>query len=95
MKDAVNFCDYFVLCSGTSDRHVNAIANGVDEGLHEHKIKVGSRQGMKESDWVVFDLGDVVFHVFQKDLRSFYRLEYLWKEAKRTPWKPPAAKSSK
>ncbi|MBU0469614.1 MAG: ribosome silencing factor [Candidatus Omnitrophica bacterium] len=83
MKDVVNFCDYFVICSGTTDRHVGGISDNIEDGLHELGIKSKLKQGVKKSDWVVFDLGDVVTHVFQKQSRKFYALEYLWQEAKR------------
>ena len=83
MKDVVNFCDYFVICSGTTDRHVGGIADNIEDGLQELGIKVKLKQGAKRADWVVFDAGDVVTHIFQKDSRKFYGLEYLWQEAKR------------
>ncbi len=82
MRKVVNFCDYFVICSGNTDRHVKAIAEGIDEGLEEAGLDIYSKQGMNRCDWIVFDTGDVVTHIFQKDLRDFYRLEYLWQEAK-------------
>ena len=83
MKDVVNFCDYFVICSGTTDRHVGGIADNIEDGLQELGIKVKLKKGAKRADWVVFDAGDVVTHIFQKDSRKFYGLEYLWQEAKR------------
>lgn len=83
MKGVVNFCDYFVICSGTTGRHVGGIADNIEDGLYELGIKVGLKQGEKRADWVVFDAGDVVTHIFQKDSRKFYELEYLWHEAKR------------
>lgn len=86
MRKVVNFCDYFVLCSGNTDRQVKAIADGIDEGLRELGIRLGNLRGMKDKHWVVFDLGDVVVHIFQKEARGFYRLEYLWQEAKEVKW---------
>ena len=83
MRQIVNFCDYFIICSGNTDRHVRAIADGVDEGLQKLGTKIKLQQGLKQSFWVVLDLGDVVIHVFQKQMREFYRLEYLWRDAKR------------
>ena len=82
MRKVVNFCDFFVICSGNTDRQVRAIVDGIDEGLEELGIRSSFKQGMKEGDWVVYDAGDVVAHVFQKDFREFYKLEYLWREAK-------------
>lgn len=86
MRQLVNFCDYFVLCSGNTDRQVKAIADGVDEGVALLGVKFGSKNKLKQADWIVFDAGDVVVHIFQKDKRQFYNLEYLWKDAKEVSW---------
>ena len=86
MRKVVNFCDYFVICSGTSDRHVKAIAEGIKEGLEELGADTSAKGGFKDCRWVVFDNGDVVAHIFQKDIREFYSLEYLWQEAKIVKW---------
>ena len=85
MRQKVNFCDYFVICSGNTDRHVRAIADGIDEALEQ----IGQKTRFEprgQSLWVVLDLGDVIVHVFQKQMRQFYRLEYLWREAKKVSW---------
>jgi len=82
MKSVANFCDYFVICSGTSDRQVRAIARGVIEGLEDIGESVRFKQGMQEGRWIVLDVGSVVTHVFDKDAREFYGLDYLWQEAK-------------
>lgn len=86
MRKIVNFCDYFVICSGNTDRHARAIADHIEESLSDLGRKVGSRQGLKKADWIVFDTGDVVAHIFQKQVRAFYELEYLWQEAKEVKW---------
>ena len=86
MKKVVNFCDSFVICSGTSDRHVRAIAGSIDEGLTPLGLKIRFRQGLKDATWVIYDAGDVVVHIFQKTTREFYNLEYLWQEAKPVKW---------
>lgn len=82
MRSVANFCDYFVICSGTSDRQVRAIANGIIEGLEELGEKVLFKQGTQEGRWIVLDTGNVVTHVFDRDAREFYGLDYLWQEAK-------------
>ena len=87
MRKIVNFCDYFVLCSGNTDRHVKAIAEGIGEGLDELGIRLNRRQGFKNTTWIVFDAGDVVTHIFDKPVREFYKLEYLWQDAKKVMWK--------
>lgn len=82
MRKLVNFCDYFVICSGNTFRQVRAIAEHIDEEFGKLGMPLRFKQGFKASEWVVFDAGDVVVHVFQKDVREFYGLEYLWQEAK-------------
>ncbi|MBF0385442.1 MAG: ribosome silencing factor [Candidatus Omnitrophica bacterium] len=86
MRGLVNFCDYFVICSGNTDRHVKAIADYIDEELAKLGQKARYRQGLNKADWIVLDNGDVVTHIFQKKLREFYNLEYLWQEAKPVKW---------
>lgn len=83
MRKVVNFCDYFVICSGTSDRHVRAIADGIEENLKKLGRNIQPKEGTQEGTWVVFDLGDIIAHIFEKDIREFYNLEYLWREAKK------------
>lgn len=86
MRKLVNFCDFFVICSGTSDRQVKALADAVEEGLETLGIKARYNHADKKPAWVVFDVGDVVVHIFQKDVREFYKLEYLWQDAKPVDW---------
>jgi ribosome-associated protein len=86
MRKIVNFCDYFVISSGSADRHVKAIADGICDGLDKMGNPIKFKEGMKQGNWVVLDAGDVIIHVFQKDLREFYGLEYLWQEAKPVKW---------
>ncbi len=85
MRKIANFCDFFVICSGNTDRQVKAIAEHIEDGLANIGIKTKFKRGTKSSalDWVVLDAGDVVTHIFQKETREFYQLEYLWREAKK------------
>ena len=87
MKKLVNFCDYFVLCSATSDRHAKAVAEGIEAGLKDSGLSVKLNRNLKDYTWIVLDTGVVVAHVFVKDVREFYNLEYLWREAKKVNWK--------
>ncbi|MFT5170159.1 MAG: ribosome-associated protein [Candidatus Omnitrophota bacterium] len=82
MRGVVNFCDYFVICSGNNDRHLQAIADSIQDGLQENGSKYNFRKAMKDKDWVVLDIGDIVTHVFLGEVREFYGLEHLWQEAK-------------
>lgn len=73
--------DYFVICTGTGDRHVKAIAKEIDEKLgHEGQNPVNI-EGMVEGKWVLIDYGAVLVHIFDQATRDFYRLEQLWAEA--------------
>jgi ribosome-associated protein len=83
MRKVANFCDYFVISTGNSDRQTRAIADGIIEGLEKKGQKARRQQGLNDGRWVIVDLGDVVAHVFEREMREFYGLEYLWQEAKR------------
>jgi len=86
MRKVANFCDYFVICSGNTDRHVRAIADNIDKELKDVGLKIQLKQGLHKCDWVVLDVGDIVTHIFQKQVREFYQLEHLWQEAKEVAW---------
>lgn len=83
MRKVANFCDYFVICSGNTDRQVKAIAQHVELSLEKFGIKIPLKEGVSDSSWIILDSGDVVLHVFDKGSREFYGLEYLWQEAKK------------
>ncbi len=87
MRKVANFCDYFVICSGDSDRQLKAIAQGIDEGLKDLGINLHLKHGMKSTTWILLDTGDVVVHIFETQAREFYGLEYLWQDAKQVAWK--------
>ena len=85
MQKVANYCDFFIICSGNTDRQVKAIAENIIDGLAKVSIKIKFNKGNSSSafDWIVLDAGDVVTHIFQKDLREFYQLENLWQEAEK------------
>lgn len=70
--------DYFVICSGTGDRHVKAIAREIDEKLRDEGVKPYNVEGVTEGTWVLMDYGSVWVHIFEPATREFYRLEQLW-----------------
>lgn len=70
--------DYFVICTGTSDTHVRAIADKVGERLRDEGLKPLRSTDTKADGWVLFDYGEVVFHVMLEEKRQFYDLESLW-----------------
>jgi ribosome-associated protein len=70
--------DYMVVCSGTSNIHIRAVADRVLERLKDHEIKGVRREGYSEARWILMDFGDVVAHVFDPEDRQFYALEEFW-----------------
>lgn len=100
MRGLVNFCDYFVIATGTSNRHVVAVAEGIDEGLNAIDIDghfsnvlkrgPGPSSGETEGAWMLLDMGDVVTHIFEPQAREFYGLEHLWQDAPAVAYKPPS-----
>jgi ribosome-associated protein len=82
-KDSGAFTDYFVMCSGTNPRQIQAIADAVDERLEALGLRVTHSEGYRQADWVLLDYVDFVVHIFSEKARQFYDLERLWKSAKR------------
>ena len=73
--------DYFVICSGSSERQVGAIADGIVEGLREEGVRPIGREGSSSAHWVLLDFGSVVVHIMAPPERDFYQLERLWADA--------------
>jgi ribosome-associated protein len=82
-KGSGAFTDYFVLCSGTNPRQVQAIADEVETRLKKVGIRPNQIEGYKQAEWVLLDYVDFVVHVFSEKARKFYDLERLWKSARR------------
>jgi len=82
LKDIVSFTDYFVLCTGTSDRMLDALADSVLEETRKTHRKRGRKEGLARDGWVLVDFGDVIVHLFSPDQRDYYQLEELWNEGK-------------
>jgi ribosome-associated protein len=81
VRDAVGYTDYFIVCSGNTDRQVKAIHDGIHQGLKgDHGLLPRRVEGLTESRWVLMDYLDVVVHIFTPEARAFYRLEQLWGE---------------
>ena len=80
-----SFADYFVICSGTSDRMLQALADAVMDLVRkeykEYKIR-GRIEGRAENGWVLVDFGDVILHIFSPERREYYQLEELWSQGK-------------
>lgn len=77
------FTDYFVVCSGTNPRQVQAIADEVETRLKKAGMRPNQVEGYKQAEWVLLDYVDFVVHVFSEKARKFYDLERLWKSARR------------
>tara|TARA_B100000989_G_scaffold291228_1_gene265454 strand:+ start:30 stop:401 length:372 start_codon:yes stop_codon:yes gene_type:complete len=76
-------CKFFILCTGTSNTHVAAIANSVRKNVSKKlKEKPFSMEGIENQEWVLIDYVDVVVHIFQSEIREFYDIENLWGDAK-------------
>ena len=76
------FADYFVICSGTSDRMLNALAKSVIEFLHQDYHLSASKEGEPRDGWVLIDVGDIIIHLFSPEKRNYYKLEDLWSQGK-------------
>lgn len=81
----IDYADFIVVMTGRSDRHVQALAQGIEEELRKRGKRPLSIEGIPNAHWVLMDLGDVVVHVFQEDARGMYDIEGLWTDAKRLP----------
>jgi ribosome-associated protein len=87
----VDYADYIVLMTGTSDRNVAAIARGIEADLAKESIAALALEGLPLARWVLIDFVEVVVHVFQSEWRQVYDLDGLWMDAPRIPL-PPAAR---
>ncbi|MFY9487523.1 MAG: ribosome silencing factor [Solirubrobacterales bacterium] len=82
VRGLANFTDYFIFCSGRTDRQVKAIHDAIREGMKgEFGINPIRTEGERERSWILLDYGDCIAHVMLPDVRDFYRLEQLWGDA--------------
>jgi ribosome-associated protein len=87
LRGISTFTDFFVLCSGTSEPHLKAIAGEVETKLkEEHGLRATAIDGFPASQWIVLDYLQVIVHVFHQNKREFYSLEDLWSDAPRLEW---------
>ncbi len=79
VRAKTSVADYFIVCTGTSDTHVRSIAEKVSENLRSSGIKALRRtQSTNQDGWVLYDFGDVIFHVMMEEKRQYYDLESFW-----------------
>jgi ribosome-associated protein len=82
LRGILGYADYFVICSGNTDRQAKAIHDAIHEGMKkQHGILPRRVEGLPQGNWILMDYLDVVVHVFTPETRAFYRLEQLWGEA--------------
>jgi ribosome-associated protein len=95
VEEAFFLSDVFVIATGSSRINVQALADHVEERLHErYDIKPLRVEGRNEGEWVLVDFGDIIVHIFQSDAREFYSLERLWGDAGRIKWEEPVVTDS-
>ena len=82
-KGSAAFTDYFVVCSGTNPRQIQAISDEVEQRLEKVGLHPAHVEGYKQAEWVLLDYVDFVVHVFSQKARKYYDLERLWKAARR------------
>ncbi|MBR1581314.1 MAG: ribosome silencing factor [Selenomonadaceae bacterium] len=78
MQGLMSSTDYFVICSAQTATQVRAIADNIEDELHEAGVDFSHKEGYNEGEWVLLDYGDVVAHVFREVNREYYALEELW-----------------
>jgi ribosome-associated protein len=84
LRTVAGYTDFFVICSGNTDRQAKAIHDAIHKGLKdEHSLMPRRVEGVSEARWILMDYLDVVVHVFTPDTRDFYRLEALWGDVPR------------
>ena len=83
VKKLSSLADYYLICSGTSDRQVQAIASSIEENLKKAKKPPLGIEGDRIGKWVLMDYGDVIIHVFYEPVRAFYNLERMWPDVPR------------
>ena len=89
LRGISTFTDFFVICSGTSEPHLKAIAGEIEGGLKtDHGVRPVSIDGFPASQWIVLDYMQVIVHVFHREKREFYSLEDLWGDAPRLACEP-------
>jgi ribosome-associated protein len=82
LRGMVEYTDYFVICSGRTDRQTKAIHDGIHVGMKSEHGRLPHRvEGLTDARWILMDYLDVVVHVFTPEMREYYRLEQLWGEA--------------
>ena len=80
-REICSFSDYFVICSGESERQIRAIYDEIEHELKKEAVLPHHREGTVDSGWLLLDFGDVIVHIFSPFERDYYQLDKLWKQA--------------
>jgi ribosome-associated protein len=92
LRGVAGYTDFFLVCSGNTDRQTKAIHDGIHLGLkNDHGLLPRRVEGTQEARWILMDYLDIVVHVFTPETRDFYRLEALWGDVPRRAFDPAAA----
>jgi len=83
VRKLCSFTDYFVILSGRSTRHVQGLAEAIEDELRSKRLAMSKAEGLQEGTWVLLDFNDIVVHIFYADTRKFYDIEGLWHDAPR------------
>ncbi len=94
MREVFLLTDYFVICSGNTDRQVGSIREAVEERLAAMGMKPVRREGEHHRRWVLLDYLDIVVHIFRAEERKYYEIERLWKDAPAVEWEEGAGRAS-
>lgn len=82
IRELTTFTDYFIICNGTSDRMLQALATSLREYIKKDLELIVNIEGESRDGWLVADLEDIVVHIFSPEMRNYYRLEQLWNKGK-------------
>lgn len=91
VREMTSIADYFIICTGRSDRQVQSIAQGIEENLGPMGVRPLSVEGAGRGQWLLMDFSDVIVHIFYQPVREFYDLEGLWADAPRVELPEPYA----
>ncbi len=83
LVEVTTIADYFILATGTSSTHINALSEYIEQELAKERIFPKHKEGKRKGEWVLMDYSDIVIHIFNKELREYYDLERIWNDAKR------------
>lgn len=83
LRGRVSYTDFVIVCTGTSERHVNALSRSVDSAMSDAGRPPMGTEGTEQGQWALLDYGDIIVHIFHQDARKDYDLERMWSEAPR------------